>query len=74
MLPCYQSLQPLVDVEDTIAFLTDDSNLETLDAVVKLVSRWRARLPSAELDDLPVWQHVVVTRLLCFERIRQVDA
>ena len=69
-----QTLQPLVDIQDTLSLLGDDHSLEAPGRALALAAEWRGRLPSAAHDDLPVWHRAVTTRMLCFDKIGEVSS
>eukprot|EP00048_Salpingoeca_helianthica_P009248 m.132741 g.132741 ORF g.132741 m.132741 type:complete len:3967 (+) comp14817_c0_seq1:97-11997(+) len=70
-LATLQRLQPLVDIQDTLSFLSDDAKIEALGPVRTMLTRWRTRMPSPDLDELHVWHMATSVRALCLDRILQ---
>lgn len=64
-----QTLQPLIELQEFLTFMSEESNFQTRIPAERLVAMWGKRTPHYLTDPITVWDDVVTNRY--FSRIYQ---
>ncbi|KAL4240201.1 hypothetical protein ACF0H5_000995 [Mactra antiquata] len=64
-----QKLQPLIEMQEFLKFISDENNFHTLLPSQKLLRSWNQRMPHLYTDPVTVWDDIVTNRSVYLDRI-----
>ncbi|KAL5017908.1 hypothetical protein ScPMuIL_003630 [Solemya velum] len=64
-----QTLQPLIEMQEFLDFVSQESNFRSKDAARRLVSQWEGRSPHAVLDPVGIWDDILTNRTMYLDHI-----